>query len=82
MAIVNAAHPDFWNPAKYGGHAMILIITCFVWKWVRLLLHLPSGRLQSIPRSLTEAAAMDGSARCAARSTSRSRCSPRRCFCS
>ncbi|KTQ98450.1 MULTISPECIES: carbohydrate ABC transporter permease [Aureimonas] len=61
MAMVNAAHPDFWNPAKYNSHAMILIVTCFVWKWIGYCFIFMLAGLQSIPRSLTEAAAMDGS---------------------
>ena len=61
MAMVNAVHPDFWNPAKYNSHAMILIVTCFVWKWIGYCFIFMLAGLQSIPRSLTEAAAMDGS---------------------
>ncbi|WP_193227697.1 carbohydrate ABC transporter permease [Aureimonas psammosilenae] len=61
MAIVNAASPDFWNPARSGNQAMILIVTCFVWKWVGYAFIFMLAGLQSIPRSLLEAAAMDGS---------------------
>ncbi|WFU91532.1 sugar ABC transporter permease (plasmid) [Rhizobium sp. CC1099] len=60
MASVNAAFPDFWNPAKYGAHALILVIVIFAWKWTGYTFIFLLAGLQSVPRSLTEAAAMDG----------------------
>ncbi|MFC0805867.1 MULTISPECIES: carbohydrate ABC transporter permease [Sinorhizobium] len=61
MASVNAAFPDFWNPAKYGSHALILVIVVFAWKWAGYTFIFLLAGLQSVPRSLIEAAAMDGS---------------------
>jgi sn-glycerol 3-phosphate transport system permease protein len=61
MASVNAVLPDFWNPAKYGSHALILVIVVFAWKWAGYTFIFLLAGLQSVPKSLTEAAAMDGS---------------------
>ncbi|MET0357800.1 MAG: sugar ABC transporter permease [Pararhizobium sp.] len=61
MASVNSAFPDFWNPAKYGSHALILVIVVFAWKWAGYTFIFLLAGLQSVPKSLTEAAAMDGS---------------------
>lgn len=61
MASVNSVFPDFWNPAKYGSHALILVIVVFAWKWAGYTFIFLLAGLQSVPKSLTEAAAMDGS---------------------
>ena len=61
MASVNSAFPDVWNPAKYGSHALILVIVVFAWKWAGYTFIFLLAGLQSVPKSLTEAAAMDGS---------------------
>ncbi|SER84094.1 sugar ABC transporter permease [Rhizobium sp. NFR03] len=61
MASVNSIFPDFWNPAKYGSHALILVIVVFAWKWAGYTFIFLLAGLQSVPKSLTEAAAMDGS---------------------
>ncbi|MGG2479151.1 carbohydrate ABC transporter permease, partial [Rhizobium sp. BR5] len=60
-ASLNASWPDIWNPAKYGEHALALIIVIFIWKWAGYTFIFLFAGLQSVPRSLTEAAAMDGS---------------------
>ncbi|MDP9773086.1 UNVERIFIED_ORG: sn-glycerol 3-phosphate transport system permease protein [Rhizobium sp. SORGH_AS 755] len=60
-ASLNAWWPDFWNPAKYGEHALILVIVIFIWKWAGYTFIFLFAGLQSVPRALTEAAAMDGS---------------------
>ncbi|WP_019566441.1 carbohydrate ABC transporter permease [Agrobacterium sp. 10MFCol1.1] len=60
-ASLNAAWPDIWNPAKYGEHALALVIAIFIWKWAGYTFIFLFAGLQSVPRSLTEAAAMDGS---------------------
>ncbi|WP_320201301.1 carbohydrate ABC transporter permease [Agrobacterium sp. rho-13.3] len=60
-ASLNAMYPDIWNPAKYGGHALALVIIIFIWKWAGYTFIFLLAGLQSVPRSLTEAAAMDGS---------------------
>ncbi|MBZ9655932.1 carbohydrate ABC transporter permease [Phyllobacterium lublinensis] len=61
IAVVNTWSPDLWNPAKFGSHAMILVIVCFAWKWIGYNFIFMTAGLQSIPRSLIEASAMDGS---------------------
>lgn len=54
-------HPEFWNPAQNGIHAMIMIIVCFSWKYIAYCFIFFLAGLQAIPRTLLEAAAMDGS---------------------
>lgn len=57
---LNYAFPDFWNPVMNGDHAMTMVIIAGAWKQVSYsFIFFPAG-LQSIPRSLTEASAMDG----------------------
>ncbi|WP_407812847.1 carbohydrate ABC transporter permease, partial [Staphylococcus aureus] len=46
---------------KYGEHALILVIVIFIWKWAGYTFIFLFAGLQSVPRALTEAAAMDGS---------------------
>ncbi|MCA0255517.1 MAG: sugar ABC transporter permease [Proteobacteria bacterium] len=60
-ASLNAMWPDFWNPAKYGSHALIFVIIIFAWKWAGYTFIFLFAGLQSVPKALTEAAAMDGS---------------------
>ena len=60
MAALNEVFPDFWNPAMNGGHAMVLIILANSWKMIAYNFIFFLAGLQSIPKSLTEAAAMDG----------------------
>ncbi|MDQ0455752.1 carbohydrate ABC transporter permease [Rhizobium paknamense] len=60
-ASLNAIWPDLWNPAKYGGHALALVIIIFIWKWAGYTFIFLLAGLQAVPRALTEAAAMDGS---------------------
>lgn len=59
-AIVKS-HPEFWNPSQNGVHAMIMIIVCFSWKYTAYCFIFFLAGLQAIPRTLIEAAAMDGS---------------------
>lgn len=54
------AHPDWWNPAQSGVHAMIMVILCYSWKYVAYNFIFLIAALQAIPRSLVEASAMDG----------------------
>ena len=58
-AIVKA-HPEFWNPTQNGVHAMIMVIICYSWKYAAYNFIFFLAALQAIPRSLQEAAAMDG----------------------
>ena len=49
-----------WNPLLNGNHAMILIIVAAVWKQISYNFLFFLAGLQSIPKSLLEAAAIDG----------------------
>ena len=60
MAGLNAWYPNIWNPATNGTHALLLIIMCQAWKSIGYNFVFFFAALQSIPRSLTEASAMDG----------------------
>ena len=60
MAIINNWFPNLWNPATNGTHAMILIIMCQAWQSIGYNFVFFLAALQSIPRPLTEAGAMDG----------------------
>ena len=52
--------PGLWNPALDGYDALTLIIVAFAWKMVGYNFVFFLAALQSIPRSLIEAGAMDG----------------------
>jgi sn-glycerol 3-phosphate transport system permease protein len=60
MAFVNNIWPGLWNPALDGVDAMIAIVTAFAWKNIGYNFIFFLAALQAIPRSLIEAAAMDG----------------------
>lgn len=49
-----------WNPLLNGTHAMILVIMASAWKQISYNFLFFLAGLQSIPKSLTEAAAIDG----------------------
>ena len=49
-----------WNPLLDGNHAMALIVMAAVWKQISYNVLFFLAGLQSIPRSLIEAAAIDG----------------------
>lgn len=57
---LNFAFPDIWNPVMNGSHAMTMVIIAGAWKQVSYSFIFFLAGLQAIPRSLTEAAAMDG----------------------
>ena len=61
LAVVNQIWPGIWNPALDGNDAMASIIVAFSWKYVGYNFIFFLAALQAIPRSLIEAAAMDGS---------------------
>jgi sn-glycerol 3-phosphate transport system permease protein len=61
MAYVNHVFPGLWNPALNGAQAMIAIVIAYVWKYIGYNFIFFLAALQSIPKSLIEAAAMDGS---------------------
>lgn len=49
-----------WNPLLNGNHAMILVVMAAVWKQIAYNFLLFLAGLQSIPRSVLEAGAIDG----------------------
>ncbi|AGB44089.1 sugar ABC transporter permease [Mesorhizobium sp. CO1-1-7] len=61
MAVVNQVWPGFWDPGLDGADAMASIIIAFSWKYVGYNFIFFLAAFQAIPRSLIEAAAMDGS---------------------
>jgi len=61
MAYVNHIAPGLWNPALNGAQAMIAIVIAYVWKYIGYNFIFFLAALQAIPKSLIEAAAMDGS---------------------
>ena len=60
MAYVNHLWPGLWNPALDGADAMTCIVIAFSWKYVSYDFIFFLAALQAIPKSLIEAAAMDG----------------------
>jgi sn-glycerol 3-phosphate transport system permease protein len=60
MAVVNEWFPNLWNPATNGTHALLLIIMCQSWQSIGYNFVFFLAALQSIPRPLIEAGAMDG----------------------
>ncbi len=61
LSLINQVWPGLWNPALDGKDAMIAVIVAFSWKYIGYNFIFFLSALQSIPRSLIEAAAMDGS---------------------
>ena len=49
-----------WNPLLNGNHAMILVVLAATWKQISYNFLFFLAGLQAIPRSVTEAAAIDG----------------------
>lgn len=49
-----------WNPQINGGHAMLLVVIASAWKQISYCFLFFLAGLQSIPRSVIEAAAIDG----------------------
>ena len=49
-----------WNPARFGSQALILVILAAAWKQVAYSFLFFLAGLQSIPKSLIEAATLDG----------------------
>ncbi|MCW5704789.1 MAG: ABC transporter permease subunit, partial [Bradyrhizobium sp.] len=52
-----------WNPLLNGTHAMILVVMASVWKQISYNFLFFLAGLQSIPRAVIEAAAIDGASR-------------------
>jgi sn-glycerol 3-phosphate transport system permease protein len=61
MAFFNHIWPGIWDPVLSGFDAMLAIIIAYVWKSVGYNFIFFLAALQAIPKSLIEAAAMDGS---------------------
>jgi sn-glycerol 3-phosphate transport system permease protein len=60
VSSINKVFPNLWNPALDGLDAFILIVLANSWKMIAYSFIFFLAGLQSIPRSITEAAAMDG----------------------
>lgn len=60
LAALNQFYPGLWNPTVNGTSAMIGIIIAYSWKYIGYNFIFMLAALQAIPRSLAEAAAMDG----------------------
>ena len=57
---LNTLSPGLWNPGLNGTHAMLMLIIAGAWQLVSYNFVFLLAGLQSIPRSLIEAAANDG----------------------
>lgn len=60
VSSINKVFPNLWNPALDGWDAFILIVLANSWKMVAYSFIFFLAGLQAIPRTITEAAAMDG----------------------
>jgi len=60
VSVINRAFPGFWNPALNGYDAFTLIVLAQSWKMVGYNFIFFLAALQSIPRTISEAGAMDG----------------------
>ena len=60
LSFVNKAMPGLWDPTLNGNQALIMVIVAGSWKLISYNFIFFLAALQSIPRSLVEAGAMDG----------------------
>jgi len=60
IGAVNQFWPGIWNPAINGWHALAMIIVCHSWLGIGYNFIFFLAALQMIPRSISEAGAMDG----------------------
>ncbi|MFC3126273.1 ABC transporter permease subunit [Pseudoroseomonas globiformis] len=60
LSVLNAIIPAAWDPLLNGTHAMLMLIFAGAWQLVAYNFVFFLAGLQSIPKPLTEAAAMDG----------------------
>ena len=60
FSYINTISPGLWDPSRFPAQAVLSIIIAGAWKQVAYSFVFFLAALQSIPRSLTEAAAMDG----------------------
>lgn len=57
---INQMWPGIWNPAINGWHALGMVIICHAWLGIGYNFIFFLAALQMIPRSISEAGAMDG----------------------
>lgn len=57
---INLIWPGIWDPATNGTHALIMVIICHAWLSLGYNFVFFLAALQMIPRSISEAGAMDG----------------------
>lgn len=60
LSFINTLSPGLWDPSQSAWQAVTTIVIAGAWKQVAYSFIFFLAALQSIPRSLTEAAAMDG----------------------
>jgi sn-glycerol 3-phosphate transport system permease protein len=60
FSYLNTLYPGLWDPSVSGTQALLMVTIAGAWKLVSYNFIFFLAALQSIPRSLTEAAAMDG----------------------
>lgn len=60
LSYVNTVAPGLWDPTHSAAQAVLTVVIAGAWKQVAYSFIFFLAALQSIPRSLTEAAAMDG----------------------
>nr|WP_314259285.1 ABC transporter permease subunit [uncultured Devosia sp.] len=60
IGAVNQVWPGLWNPAIHGSHALAMVIVCHAWLGIGYNFIFFLAALQMIPRSISEAGAMDG----------------------
>ncbi|SDG55801.1 MULTISPECIES: ABC transporter permease subunit [Thalassobaculum] len=60
LSHLNQIWPGIWDPIMNGDHALAMVIFAGAWKQVAYNFIFFLAGLQAIPRSLTEASAMDG----------------------
>lgn len=61
FSYINTVFPGLWDPTLNGTQALIMVIIAGAWKLVAYNFIFFLAALQSIPKALIEAAAMDGS---------------------
>ncbi|MFC4167904.1 carbohydrate ABC transporter permease [Teichococcus aestuarii] len=60
FAFLNQAMPGAWDPTLNGNHAMTMLVLAGAWQLVSYNFVFLLAGLQSVPRALVEASAMDG----------------------
>lgn len=60
IGTLNDMWPGLWNPAINGWHALLMVIVCHAWLGIGYNFIFFLAALQMIPRTISEAGAMDG----------------------